>query len=181
MKLRIIFIVLIFLVCLSANAAEKPAMDIPIYPGGEATMEINLTNDDLLSVLQAMLPMLTQKMGPAGDKINFDDLAAALKDVTRLEILQLDISKTTTESEVSGFYAKNLPPSGQWTRIFWQKAPKLGTVAFYVQGGGEKLYGFRVQQVIEDKKPIKRVQIAKTEGKIDFVKLLAIALKIYAP
>jgi len=180
MKTRFALIALILLLCLSANADDKPAMDIPVFPGGEATMEVNLTNDDLLSVLQAMLPMMTNKLGPAGDKINFDDVAAALKDVKRLEVLQLDISKTATESDIMIFYAKHLP-SGEWSRVFWQKSPKLGTVAFFVQDGGEKLYGFRVQQVLEDKKPIKRVQIVKTEGKIDFTKLLTIALKIYMP
>ena len=180
MKIRFAFIALVLLICLSANAAEKPPMDIPIYTGGEATMEINLTDEDLLPVLQAMLPMMTQKMGPAGEKINFDEIAAALKDLKRLQVLQIDISKTATENDIAGFYAKNLP-SGEWIRIFWQKLPKVGTVAFFVQGGGEKLYGFRVQQVMVDEKPIKRVQVVKTEGKIDFTKLLTIALKIYVP
>lgn len=175
MKIWIAVVVLALLVCGSVVAQEKPAMDIPIYPGGEATMEINLTQDDLLPTLQALLPMI--KIGGPEGAINPDDLAAALKDVTRLEFLQLDMAKNPTDTQVADFYAKNLP-AGQWNRVFWQKSAK-GTVAVYVQGGGQKLYGFRVSQEMANDKPIKRVQIMKTEGKIDFAKLLAIASKVF--
>lgn len=168
-------IVIALLMCTCVLAAEKPAMDIAIYPGGEATMEINLTNDDLLPTLKAMLPMMAGKMA---DKINFDDLAAALKDVKRVEVLQVDIKKKATDAEIADFYAKNVP-AGDWNRVFWQSQSNTGTMAFYIQGVGEKLYGFRVASAVVDEKPIKRVLIIRTEGKIDFAKALAIAGKVF--
>jgi len=177
MKTRFIVLALLALLCGSVVAAQAPAMDIPIYPGGESTMEINLTNEDLLPTLRAILPMV--KMGGL-DKINPDDIAVALKDVKRIEMLQLDIKKTATEAAVVDFYAKKLP-AGDWNKVFWQKAGKQGTLVIFVQGLGEKLYGFRVQSAIADEKPIKRVQIVKTEGKIDYVKLLTVAAKMYMP
>ena len=175
MRMRICVVALALLVCGSVTLAEKLAMDIAVYPGGEATMEINLTNDDLLPTLEAMLPLL--KIGGPEGAIDPDQIGAALKDVQRIQFLQLDIAKNPAEAQVADYYAKNLP-SGQWSRVFWQKAPS-STVAFYVQGGGEKLYGFRVTQENADDKPIKRVQILKTEGKIDFAKLLATAGKLF--
>lgn len=175
MRTRFALIAFALLLCTSVIAAEKPAIDIPVYPGGEATMEINLTSEDLLPTLQAMLPMIAGKLA---DQINPDDLTGALKDVKQIEMLQIDIAKTATETEVADYYAKNVP-AGQWSRVFWQKSPKMGTMAFYVQGGGEKLYGFRVQQAMSDDKPVKRVQVVKTNGKIDFVKLLTIAAKLF--
>jgi hypothetical protein len=177
MRTRFVVIALLALLCGSVVAAEAPPMDIPVYPGGESTMEINLTNEDLLPTLKAILPMV--KMGGL-DKLNPDDLVAALRDVKRIEMLQLDIKKTATESDVVDFYAKKLPP-GDWNKVFWQKAGKQGTIVLFVQGMGEQLYGFRVQSAVADEKPIKRVQIVKTEGKIDYVKLLTVAAKIYMP
>jgi len=175
MRTRFAVIAFVLFACASAIAAEKPAMDIPVYPGGEATMEINLTSEDLLPTIKAMLPMMAGKMA---DKINFDDLDAALKDVKQVEVLQLDIRKDATDAQIADYYAKNVP-AGEWSRVFWQKLPNIGTMAFYVQGGGEKLYGFRVQSAVVDEKPIKRVQILKTDGKIDFVKALQIAMKVF--
>jgi hypothetical protein len=176
MRLRIALVVLALAVSAPVVAAEKPAMDIPVYPGGEANMEINLTSEDLLPTLEAMLPLL--KIGGPEGAIDPNEIAAAFKDVRRIQFLQLDIAKNPTEAAVADYYAKNLP-AGQWSRVFWQKAGSTST-AFYVQGAGEKLYGFRVTSEKADEKPIKRVQILKTEGKIDFAKLLVIAAKAFA-
>ncbi len=175
MKTWISVIAFMLLACGTIGAAEKPAMDIPTYPGGEATMEINLTQEDLLPTLQALLPMV--KIGGPAGAINPEDIAAALKDVTRLEFLQIDIAKNPAETQVADYYANNLP-SGQWSRVFWQKSDK-GNIAVYAQGKGEGLYGFRVSSKMDGDKPIKCVQIIKTEGKIDFAKLLSIASKIF--
>lgn len=177
MRTRFIAVAFLLLLCGAVLAAEKPPMDIPVYPGGESTMEINLTNDDLLPTLKAVLPLINM---PGIDKLNLDDLGVALKDVKRIELLQVDIKKTATESDVADFYAKKIP-SGAWNRVFWQRVGKQGTLALYVQGQGEKLYGFRVQSVVEDEKPVKKVQIVKTEGKIDYAKLMVVAAKMYMP
>jgi len=177
MRTRFAVIALVLFACTWVVAAEKPAMDIPIYPGGEAAMEVNLTSEDLLPTLKAMLPMMAGKMA---DKINFDDVDAALKDVKQIEVLQLNIKKNATVAQIADYYAKNVP-AGEWNRVFWQNLPNAGIVAFYVQGGGEKLYGFRVQSAVVDEKPIRRVQILKTDGKIDFVKVLMIAGKAFMP
>ena len=164
----------------AAFAEEKSAMDLPVYPGGEATMEINMGNQDILPMLKAMLPMLSGKLGKMGAKINPEDLAAALKDVKQIELLQVDVAKPeVTENDVAGFYAKNLP-AGNWTRIFWQSLQKSGTVAIYSQSGGDGLYGFRVQSTVVDSKPVRRVLALKTQGKIDYVKLLEMAGKLMA-
>ncbi len=173
MKKAIIVIALLLFVCGSVIAADKPEIDIPFFPGGESTMEINLTQDDLLPTLQAMMQMTAGKLA---DRIDFNDVAAALKDVKRVEYLQLDIAKPTTADAVADFYTKKMP-AGEWTRVFWQKS-SAGTAALYVQGQGEKLYGYRLAAAKVDGKIIKQVSIVKTEGKIDFVKAASIATKI---
>ena len=167
-------IAVVLLMCASVVAAEKPAMDVPVYPGGEATMEVNLTSEDLLPTLKAMLPMMAGKMA---DKINFDDLDMALRDVKRIELLQVDIKKNATESQIADYYVKNAP-AGEWSRVFWQSLP-TGAMAFYVAGGGEQFYGFRVQSSVVEGKTTKRALIVRTEGKIDFMKVMAIAGKMF--
>lgn len=165
------------LVLASCVAADAPSIDIPIYPGGEPTMEIGLTNEDFLPTLQAVLPMLKL---PNIDKLNPEDIAAALKDLKRVEMLQLEVPDRITEDQIAEFYGKKLP-AGEWSRVFWQKLPKQGTMAVFVQGMGEKLYGFRVQSAKAGDEPVKRVQVLRTEGKVDFVKLLSTAAKMYMP
>lgn len=168
---------LLTLICAAAALAEAPPMDIPIYAGGEATMEINLTNEDLLPTLQAILPMVKL---PGMEKVDPNEIAAAFKDVQRIQMLQLEVAKQSTEEQIADFYGKKLP-AGKWNKVFWQKIGKSGTLVLFVEGMGEKLYGFRVQSAMADDKPIKRVQILKAEGKLDYVKLLTVAAKMYMP
>jgi hypothetical protein len=169
---------LVALLCGSAMAAEKadekPNMDIPIYPGGQATMEVNLTNYDLLPVLQAMLPMYAAKLGDAGSKISPEEIATALKDIKRVEFVQVEVMKNAAEAAIADFYTKNIPSGEPWNRVYWQKDAKAGTTALYVLNQGEKVYGFRVQTVVVEDKPVKRAMVLKTEGKVDFVKLLTL-------
>lgn len=177
MKARLVAMAVLALALASAVVAEAPPMDIPVYPGGEATMELNLTNEDLLPTLQVVLPMVKL---PGVEKLNPDDLAAVFKDVKRIQMLQIEVAKSVSESEIADYYAKRLP-AGAWNKVFWQRVPNQGTIAVFVQGLGEKLYGFRVQSTMVDDKPIKRVQILKAEGKLDYVKLISTAAKMYMP
>lgn len=157
-----------------AQEADRPPMDVPIYPGGEPTLEINLTQEDLLPTLQAMLPLLGDKLKPLAG-VNPEDIAAVLKDVRRVEVLQVDVRKPgVTESAVADFYSKNLP-GGNWTRFFWQSREPTGTMALYLRDAGEYLYGYRVQTVKSGDEMLKRVTVGKIEGKIDFVKLMQLA------
>lgn len=172
MRKTIAILALALLICGSAIAADKPQVDIPFFPGGESTMEINLTKDDLLPTLQAMLQMMG---GNVADKIDFNEVAVALKDVQRVQYLQLDLTKPTTVAAVADFYTKKMP-AGDWNRVFWQKS-STGTTALYVQDQGAKLYGYRLADAKVDGKIIKQVTIFKTDGKIDFAKIAAIAVK----
>ena len=180
MKLRIVFSLFILIFATAAFAQDKPAptMDLPIYPGSEATMEVSLTNDDILPTLKAILPLLPAKVSAYTQKITPEEIADILKNVTSIQAVQIDVEKSgVSETDVSNFYAKNMP-KGQWSRLFWQSTPQNGTIAVYSQGAGEGLYVYRVQSIKVDNKPVKRVMVAKTEGKIDFGKLALLAGKV---
>lgn len=156
---------------------DRPPMDLPIYPGSETAMEINMTSEDILPMVKAMIPLFGDRLGKLGEKISADDIGSVLKDITRIQVLQLDVAKAgVNESDVVAYYTKNMP-SGKWSRLFYQSVRPAGTVALFSQNGAGTLYGFRVRTVTVDDKPIKRIEIAKTEGKIDFVKLLTLAGK----
>lgn len=163
-------------ICGAAFAQEeKPPMDLPVYPGAETAMEVNMSNEDILPMAKAMLPMLSGKLGPVLDKIDIDKLGEVLKDVKQIEMVQMDINNTKVkDADIANYYAKNMP-SGQWTRVFRQSDPKLGAITLYMQAGIESIYGYRIRSVSTDGKPAKRVEAIKIVGKIDYMKLLQVA------
>jgi hypothetical protein len=164
---------------LVAVSQEKPPIDLPSLAGGEVTMEINMTSDDILPTVKAMLPLLMNNIGKDSDKIDADEVASAFQDVKRIELLQVDYSKPDkSETDIAAFYAKNVP-AGDYTRVFWQSKKISGTISVYSSPGGEKLYLFRVRTVVEEEKAIKRIEVAKTEGKIDYAKLIPIAMRFF--
>ena len=142
-------------------------------------MEINMTSEDILPTVKAMLPLLMSTMGKGAEKINPDDVASAFKDVRRIQMLQVDYSQPDkTEADIAAFYAKHAP-SGDYTRVFWQSRKLTGTISVYSSSGGENLYMFRVRSVVEEKNTINRIEVAKTEGKIDYAKLIPIAVSFF--
>ncbi|MEN6356695.1 MAG: hypothetical protein ABFD83_06370 [Armatimonadota bacterium] len=179
MKLKTALVILAALTGTSCFAqGEKQPMDLPIYPGSETAMEVNMSNEDILPMAKAMLPMLSGKFSSVLDKIDMNDVADIIKDVKQIEFVQLDIADSkVTQKDIIGFYTKNIP-GGEWTRVFWQNAPNTGTVAVYTQKDIEGIYGFRTRTVMVDDKSVKRVEVAKVTGKIDYVKLLLMAGKM---
>lgn len=172
-------LVLGFLIALSncAIAQDKSSVDLPVYPGGEATMEVNLSDKDILPTIKAMVPMLSGKLGSLAQKIDINEVSDILKDVKQIEFLQIDVNKSSvTESDITSYYTKHLP-AGDWSKVFWQSSPQMGTISIFSLGDAQSLYGFRVQTVKEDGKPVKQVMIAKIVGKLDFAKLLSMAGK----
>lgn len=165
-------VIAILFLCASLVTAEE-TIALPIYPGGESTMEISLTDADLLPTLKAMLPMM--KLGGL-EKIDPNDLEAALKDVKLVEVQQVEVRTPASEMQIADFYTQKAP-AGVWNQVFRQSTSK-GSMALFVQGAGEKLYGYRVQPAVEDNKPVKKAIIFRTEGKIDYVKALTIAGKM---
>ncbi len=162
------------------GAQDKPAMDIPLFSGAEATMEVNLSNEDILPMVKAMAPLLGKKFAAITDSISPEEIAEIFKDVRRIQILQLDVAKPgTMEREIADFYARNLP-KGDWNRVFWQSGALPGTLAVYAQPGGEAIYAFRVRSVKQDEKSIKKAEVLKAEGKLDYVKLVTLAAKVAA-
>ena len=169
-------VIIALLACSAFVSADEKAMGIPTYPGAESTMEISLTDEDLLPTLKATLPML--KLGGLQDKISPADLDAALKDVKLIEARQMEIQNGATDAQINDYYTKNAP-AGQWSQVLRHSTPKMGCFALFVQNGGEKLYGYRLQSAVEDGKPIKKLIVVRTEGKIDYAKVIAIAAKAF--
>lgn len=159
------------------QAEDKPILDIPIYAGGEVTMEVNLTNEDILPMVNAMLPLLSRKFGEIVETVSAEDIAGVFKDIKSIQFLQFDLTKSgIADRDIADFYAKSIP-QGSWNRIFWQTDALNGTIAVYCQSGGEMLYGFRIRSIKESQKIIKRVEVLKTKGKLDYARLISLAAK----
>lgn len=177
MRLRIILLALLVFVAVPAFGQEtaKPPMDLAVYPGAETIMEVNLTNEDILPMAKAMIPLMGDRLGKLAEIVQPEDIAAIFKDVTRLEFLQLEVNKAgVAEKDLINFYSNKLP-EGQWNKLFYQSGSESGTVSIYAKNGMSGIYGFRIRTISSDNKPVKRIDIIKSEGKIDFVKILTLA------
>ncbi|OFX13683.1 MAG: hypothetical protein A2Z18_09675 [Armatimonadetes bacterium RBG_16_58_9] len=171
--------VVIALFSSAAFADGKPPMDIAVYPKGETTLEVNMTSEELLPMLEAMYPMVAARLGSVAENVTAKDIVAALKGLKRIEALQMQIdAKEVSEQDVADFYAKNLP-KGNWSRVMWQCSESQGTVAVYATHGFENLYAFRITKKAVDDKPTREVMVAKIEGKVDIAKLAALAGKVF--
>ncbi len=180
MKICAALLLVTLLVCTALAETERPANDLPVYPGGESTMEMNITNEEILPMLGVMLPLAAGKLGDAAEAINPDEIAAIFKDVRLMLFRQVNVTKQgVTEQQVIDFYAKSLP-AGQWSKVFWQSKGPQGTMGIFMQNNADMLYGFRVRTTAQDGKSVKRVEVAKIEGPIDFGKLMNLAGKFLA-
>lgn len=169
----------LLLVTLSASSAclaedVKPPMDLAVYPGSETMMEVNLSAEDIQPMIQATLPLLTH--GGGAHSLNPDDLTAALKDVKRIEYVQLDLDKPrTTLQMVADYYIRNIP-DGKWSRVYYTSSAD-STLAVYASPALDSYYGFRARTKTIDGRQTKEIDVAKLVGKIDFSKLLSLAAK----
>jgi len=171
-------LLLLFGCAACGTADDQPKMELPIYPGGEATLEVNLAKEDIAPTIKAMLPLLTKGLGSKAEKVESEDVTSVLKAVDLIQVVQVDIDKQDAGvKDIVSYYCANIP-SGKWSRILWQTSEKTGTIALYSKPDAEGLYGFRVRTVKQDEKTIKQVTAARIDGKVDMEKLAALAKKL---
>lgn len=154
---------------------EKPPLDIPVYPGGSMTMEVNVTAGELMNLIAAIMPSVAEKFGPFGMAISPEELADVVRDVRRIQYVQVDVPKaSTTLDQIADFYLKKLP-LGQWSRVLWMR-DETSAAALYAQPNTRQIYGFRVSSIKQDGSTVRQAQVFKLEGKVDYVK----AVKLFA-
>lgn len=169
-------------VCGAAFAEDAdigPATDLPVFPGGQPTLEINLTSENLLTALDTALALSGGRI-TLPDGLTSQDLAGVFADVRRIQALQVEVDKPeVTEADVAAFYAGNLP-DGKWSRVFWQSGGPKGTVALYMRDNGDGIYGLRVDTARNGDSQVRRALVVSTEGRIDLVKLVAIVVRVFS-
>lgn len=171
MKTRTIISIVLCMLAAVAMAQEKPPVSIPVYPGVQVNMEINMNNEDLAT----LLPMFMSGAGDIAEGISEDDIADMLKNITRVEYLQMESSKPGVDlSKLVSFYNKNIP-AGNWHKVFYMKSKDGQVVSVYAQSDMAELFGYRMQTVKVDGKTVNKMDVARIEGKIDFQKLITIA------
>ncbi|MDH7603169.1 MAG: hypothetical protein QHI38_13605 [Armatimonadota bacterium] len=178
-RLLIVLTALALAAAQSCAQDEKPPIDIPVYPGGSTTMEVNMTAEELIAAVEAMMPSMAENLGPLAQVVSPADIADVVRDVKRIEYLQVEIPKASVSvRQVADFYANKLP-AGQWSRVVWL-SDETRVTALFAQAGTEKLYGFRVSNTKQDGKTIRRAQVLKIEGRVDYVKVLKLGAKVGA-
>ncbi len=180
-SLAIMLLAALVLLSVSAFAEEaKPKVEVPLYPGAEATLELGLAGPDIIPTLNAMLPMLAMGMPGGSEALDAETIAGIFQNVTRIDVLTLSASKPKdTEASVANFYSKKLP-AGSWAKVFATKDAANGTVRVYGKSAGEGLYAVRVRRVVENGKASNKAEVAKIEGKVDYLRLIDLFMKFSA-
>ncbi len=182
MRMMRLFAILISMVLLGQCVGawgddEKPPMEIAVFPGSEVTMEMNLTSEDIMPMLQAMLPLVGGAAGGVAKAVSPEEIANLLRNIRRIEVLQVDVRRAKTSlEEVSSFYGKNLP-GGQWSRVFFS-ADDESSLAVYVDSASQSYYGFRTRLKADGARTIKEAVVAKVVGSIDFREALALGARL---
>ncbi len=180
MKYRARWLVALVLCSAAFAQDDKPAMDLPVYPGGSSTMEINVTSEELVEMMQAMAPFMGNSLGPLAGAISPESIGDILRDVRRIEFLQVNIPEPRVKvDQIAAFYAKKLP-AGKWSRVLWLADDPSGVTALFSQANTEQLYGFRVSTAKVEGKTIKQAMLLKIEGRIDYVRALKLAAAVGA-
>ena len=159
------------LLAVSAIAQDKPPITVPTYPGAQVTMEMNMTNEDL----QSLLPMFLPAMGDKLPGVTEEQVLDLLKDVKQVEYLQMEVNKKGVDSEKVCSYFRKKIPSGDWHKVYASKSANGDIMAVYSQSNAEHLYGFRVRTTKVDGKTVQQADVAKITGRIDFEKLIKTA------
>jgi hypothetical protein len=175
-KIRTIISIALCLLAVMAVAQDKPPITIPTYPGAQVMMEINMNNEDLAT----LLPMFISGAGDMVAGINEDDITDVLKNIIRVEYLQLESSKAGVDiAKLASFYNQKIP-AGKWNKVFYMKSKNGQVISVFAQSDMAELYGYRMQTVKIDGKSVNKMDVARIEGKIDFQKLMKIAAPIIA-
>ncbi len=156
---------------------EKPPLDIPVYPGGSTTMEVNMTAEELMNLITAIMPSIAEKFGPLGMAISPEELADVVRDVRRIQYVQVDVPKSSiTLDQIADFYSKKLP-RGEWSRVIWMR-DEASAATLYAQPNTRQIYGFRVSSTKQDDTIVRQAQVFKLEGKVDYVKAVKLFAKV---
>ncbi len=177
---RYIIISLVFLLSTGAWSAGTKVDNrtVKVYPESTLTLELDINRSNMLPLLLASMPVIASEMGDKVKDIDLVALARALKDVERIEYLQMEISaQKADKTGIISFYQKNLP-NGKWERMFWQSYFDDKTIAVYDRVEGEGIYGFRTELVARNTKKINRIDVVHIDGKVDWTKLVEIIARV---
>lgn len=182
-------------------AAVKPvAPAIPCYPGGQVDLEITLTKQDILPMVQGLLKnafvstgdhsfSLGVKTGPVADASPSADpkalgasdtekpkVSISLEDVfarvAGVYILQVSVPKLTDGKMLDDYYGR-FPKAKNMNRVFFQRDDHGGSIQFWSGPGGNGLYGVRIYSEDYNTSPAQmKVQAARLDGTVDVSKLL---------
>ncbi|MCC6441994.1 MAG: hypothetical protein IT210_00915 [Armatimonadetes bacterium] len=169
------------------KAALTPQKDAPlaiaVYPKGQVVMEINLSEKDLLPMLQHMLsttkfpvPADTLKTG----EIDLTELGAALQGLKRVRVQIYRLSRTVPSDQVARFYNEKMKAQG-WSQVFWHAANPNDVFAFFSLGRDKGIF-FMNSRLLKPKQGAGWVDVTvgRTEGMIDMVRLVNWASRMMA-
>lgn len=192
-KVAVLAALLLMIPCLGAVSAAKAAVrksppagtalqpSIPVYPKGKVTMEINLSNQDLLPLIQGTLftamhesakagpestkpategtPSAVPNIGAMGiDEATVKELQAALAGLNKVSVVGYTVPSSVFPESVADFYVGKLALNKGWNKLF-QGVMGKGLAIVYARPNAESVFGLMVSP--------QSVTVARTFGRID--------------
>ena len=173
---------------LPALAANEPAAPLPVYPGGKLTLELNLTERDLLPMVRNLIVMLPGLLGAtsgekertaSGDQKPGGAAATAVKDalgegsvvaklqkvmagLRQVSVLCYEVPPAAEANRIADFYMEKLGLTKGWQSAVRLEQPR-SSFRLYTRPDLEGMFGLLVKD--------SRVTAFRTVGKVDLTDL----------
>lgn len=173
-----LFVLLVIIAAPAFAEDEASPMDIVAYPGSEIAMEVNMSNEDILPMLQALLPLLGAGKPELSQALNPEEISLILRDVRSVQYLQLEVRQGKSGiGQIADFYSTKLPGGG-WSKVFYKASPDT-VMAIYADPKAQAYYGFRARGITVDGKRMNQVDVARLAGRVDLVGLVKVAMRFF--
>ena len=168
----------------SRSTADQPPTawqtetGLPVHKDAKPVMEVNVGIEDILPAFQSAMPLAARVLGRSLDERDSAEVVKALENVTHLAAIQWDIpaSKATDNAIIRFLIDKR--PGREYAKVLSHNHKTLGIVQVYAKPGGESLYMFHISKVEENGVKIKRVEVARLEGRVEYFRLVPIIQKL---
>jgi len=153
--------------------------DLPVYTGATPVMEINVGVDDMLPAFQTAVPLASRLLGKSLNEKDSAEVVKAMEDVTHVSAIQWDIpASKATDTDIIRFLADKRPDK-DYTRVLAHTNKTIGILNVYSKPGGQSLYIFHISTVDDEAgAKIKRVEVARIEGRVEYARLIPIMQRL---
>ncbi len=149
-------------------ASVGEPLEIPVYPGGQRTLELRLTERDFLPWVRAFFVSLAEVAKAKGMKVSPEEVEEAVSKLKEVKAEGFAYPREYARTLLE-FYGQKFPSKEGWRTIVWLLLPDNSfALLVKVRGEMEELFAFGAK----GEKLITHALVVRTEGLPDVGVLL---------